>query len=339
MTGATLPYHLRPHKSVDRRLFLDLLSRYERWKPLSEFAYISMGAYPLEDHKLIHRMFGITRLLSFDSDSNVVARQKFNKPIYNCHCVCETSSKLIDKLDECLSDACAADASGLVIWLDYTSPKALGQQIREFQSLLDKLRVGDVVRVTVNAAPSSLGDGRNPDGSPKDAIDLRTERFERLKARIGDYFPSNVTQSDMTQERLPSVIARSFGQAAGIALPVSGSTCLAPLSIIRYADGLQMLSMTGAIIERENKDSLRSTLDLAAWPFASSDWGDIKFLSVPDLTLRERMFLERAVLWSTTEDIASELGFEFDGDFSMADFLRDYKSYYRFYPSLLSAET
>ena len=31
MRGASVPYHLRPHKSVDRRLFLDLLMRFERW--------------------------------------------------------------------------------------------------------------------------------------------------------------------------------------------------------------------------------------------------------------------------------------------------------------------
>ena len=73
MSGASIPYHLRPHKSVDRRLFLDLLTRYERWKPLADYIYISMGAYPLEDHKLVHRHLGISRLISFDLENDTVA--------------------------------------------------------------------------------------------------------------------------------------------------------------------------------------------------------------------------------------------------------------------------
>ena len=76
MSGASLPYHLRPHKSVDRRLFLDLLMRLERWRPLVDYAYISMGAYPLEDHKLVHRHLGIDKLIAFDNDEKIVARQK-----------------------------------------------------------------------------------------------------------------------------------------------------------------------------------------------------------------------------------------------------------------------
>src|SRR5690348_4779175 len=87
MSGASIPYHLRPHKAVDRRLFLDLLTRFERWRSLSGYAYLSMGAYPLEDHKLVHRLFGLTKLVAFDLEAEVVARQNFNKPIDTCRCV------------------------------------------------------------------------------------------------------------------------------------------------------------------------------------------------------------------------------------------------------------
>jgi hypothetical protein len=39
----------------------------------------------------------------------------------------------------------------------FTDPSKLGEQVREFESLLDKLRPGDVVRVTVNAQVASRG--------------------------------------------------------------------------------------------------------------------------------------------------------------------------------------
>src|SRR5258706_1113772 len=158
MTGAAVPYHLRPHKAVDRRLFLDLLSRFERWRPLPEYVYVSMGAYPLEDHKLIHRMIGITKLIAFDLDDGVVARQRFNKPIESCHCVKKKSGELIAELDSILTEYGLPADKGLIVWLDYTDPTKIGQQIREFEALLDRLRAGDVVRVTVNAHPRALLD-------------------------------------------------------------------------------------------------------------------------------------------------------------------------------------
>ena len=104
MSGASTPYHLRPHKSVDRRLFLDLLVRFERWRPLAEYVYVSMGAYPLEDHKLVHRHLGITRLVAFDFEEKIVARQNFNKPVDSCFCLHMKSWEIISNLDRVLSE-------------------------------------------------------------------------------------------------------------------------------------------------------------------------------------------------------------------------------------------
>lgn len=338
MSGATLPYHLRPHKAVDRRLFLDLLNRCERWRPLIRDAYLSMGAYPLEDHKLVHRMLGISRLIGFDNDENVVARQRFNRPIDTFRCFKRESGQLVDQLDQILNEAECADAEGLIVWLDYTSPSQLGLQVREFETLLDKLKAGDIARITVNAHLSALGDAKGPDGKQIIADQLRQNRFDKLKARIGDYLPSDAKPSDMTPERLPLLISQAFGKAAGKALPVSGANTFAPLSVVRYSDGQQMLSMTGMVISRTDKAELRARLDLASWPFASNDWRTVHSLEVPDLTLRERLFLERAVATSNYEEVAQRLGFILGDNVDLGTFLQNYKDFYRFYPTLLSAE-
>ena len=337
MSGAQLPYHLRPHKTVDRRLFLDLLSRYERWKPLVRYAYISMGAYPLEDHRLVHRLFGIKRLIAFDNDEETVKRQNFNRPCDTCRCFKRKSGELIDELDRIVREAEADDAEGLLIWLDYTSPATLGEQIREFQTLLDKVGPGDVVRVTVNAHLSALGDARE-DGVQLDAQTVREKRFARLRERIGEYLPSAASASDMAEHRLPALIAQAFGRAAAAALPVTGPTMFAPLSVIRYADGQQMVSMTGSVVERQLHAEMRAKMELESWPFASHEWGNVHALSVPDRTMRERMFLERAVLRRSPEDLAGELGFGFGKHVNVIEFLKNYKEYYRFYPSMLTMD-
>ncbi len=338
MSGASIPYHLRPHKSVDRRLFLDLLTRFERWRPLADYVYLSMGAYPLEDHKLVHRHLGITRLIAFDFEENIVARQRFNKPIETCHCLHKKSGELISNLDGILTDCSFLDPKGIIVWLDYTSPGQLGHQVREFETLLDKLRAGDLIRVTVNAHPNALVEAQALGASPLLADEKREKQFHNLKSRIGEFLPSETSSDDMTREGLPLAISKSFGAAALKALPVTGENIFCPLSIIRYADGEQMLSITGAVIDRKDKEVFLDRLDLKTWPFASDDWSSIHHLLVPALTIRERLFLERGIMSKSSDDLVSELGFEAAADIQIDEFLASYRDYYRFYPTLLSAD-
>jgi len=340
MSGAALPYHLRPHKSVDRRLFLDLLSRYERWRPLSDYVYASMGAYPLEDHKLVFRLLGITRLIAFDFDKDIVARQHFNKPAEACHCLHKKSGELVDAFEQILNECQFADATGAIVWLDYTTPAKISEQIREFEALLDRLKPGDIVRVTVNANPQALGKSPGSDGRSIPIADLRAQRLKKLKDRIGDYLPSWADEDRMTDDGLPVVLAASFGAAALKAFPTSSENCFAPLSIVRYADGQQMLSITGCVVTREDEKGMRTKLDLQSWPFASANWDVVHRLVVPALTLRERLFLERGIVNKPAAALIADMGFEFekDAEISMAEFLDSYKSYYRFYPTLLSAD-
>ena len=338
MKAGSLPYHLRPHKTVDRRLFLDLLSQFERWKPLTNYVYVSMGAYPLEDHKLVHRLIGITQLVAFDFDKNIVARQLFNKPVKSCHCLHKKSGDLISELDDILVECSFSISSGVIVWLDYTNPRQLGQQIREFEALLSKLRAGDLVRVTVNAQANALLEPQAPDGPPLLAPEKMEKQFQNLKSRIGDFLPSGTSPNDMTPDGLPRAISLSFAAAALKALPVAGSNTFCPLSVIRYADSEQMLSITGVVVARDNRNVMLERLDLQSWPFASLDWTEIHRLVVPSLTVRERLFLERGVISKTPAELVSELGFETAADIRIDEFLESYKNYYRFYPTLLSAE-
>ncbi len=334
MSGASVPYHLRPHKSVDRRLFLDLLTRYERWQPLAESVYLSMGGYPLEDHKLLHRHLGITRLIAFDLEDEIVARQKFNKPIDTCHCVTKKSDEVISEIDSLLQQFGVSDRSSIIFWLDYTSPSQIGKQIREFEGLLNKLKAGDIVRVTVNAHPNSLSEPEENAASRQLAEEKKIKRLQKLKQYIRDFLPPDVSADDMTMTGLPNAISRSFGAAASKALPASGENMFCPLSIIRYADGLQMLSITGTIIKRADKVTFLEKIDLASWPFGSTDWSSIHRLIVPSLTIRERLFLEKGILSRSPAELVAELGFNEASDIKMDEFLDNYKYYYRFYPTL-----
>ena len=116
MSASSVPFHLRPHKSVDRRLFMDLLARFERWSPIGKYAYVSMGAYALEDHRMVHRRFGISRLVSFDRNANTVARQKFNRPISGCFCLALDSGQMIGQFDQIIDESFEQRPDGVVVW-------------------------------------------------------------------------------------------------------------------------------------------------------------------------------------------------------------------------------
>lgn len=337
MTGGAVPYHLRPHKAVDRRLFLDLLSRYERWLPLHDYAYVSMGAYALEDLKLVHRLIGIKRLISFDADETVVARQRFNRPVEECKCIAKTSAELVAQLDNVLEEAGVPAKSGRIVWLDYTEPAKIGEQVAEFQSLLDRLQPGDLVRVTVNAQPNAVTGA--PEIERHQRIDDRqAKQFERLKGKLGDYLPTWSGPKSMTTEDLPKALATAFGSAALKALPIVGGIVFSPLSIVRYADGQQMLSITGALVKRSEQSAMLARIGVGQLPFATTDWSTIHHLVVPHLTLRERLFLERGIMSKSEDELVSELGFDAAGQIKVVDFLKIYKAYYRFYPTLLNAD-
>ncbi|MCR6645864.1 MAG: hypothetical protein NVV62_15750 [Terricaulis sp.] len=72
--------------------------------------------------------------------------------------------------------------------------------------------------------------------------------------------------------------------------------------------------------------------------FAGARQLDVHQLIVPDLTLRERLFLQRDVVGKSREELVAGLGFKRAGEIEVADFLENYKRYYRFYPTLLTAD-
>jgi len=297
-----------------------------------------MGAYPLEDHKLVHRIVGITRLIAFDMDEHVVSRQLFNRPVESCFCLHKKSGEIVAKFDSVLASCGFSDAGGAVIWLDYTDPKKIGVQIREFQSLLDKLRAGDVVRITVNAHPNEMLEPQAEGEKPLQKTEKMDKQFANLKKWIGEFLPTWATEEHMTLEGLAKVIASSFASAALGALPSTGSNTFSPLSIVRYADTTQMLSITGVIVERAKEREMTKVLGLDKWAFASVDWSTIHHLIVPVLTVRERLYLERAVITKSEDEVISGLGFEQAAGVDIKEFLDSYKSYYRFYPTLLPSE-
>jgi len=333
MSGSTLPYRLRPHKAVDRRLFVDLLNRYERWRDLDDHVYVSMAAFAMEDQKLVHRVLGLRRLVAFDMNDDVVGRQEFNRPTNETKCVTSTASAMVGDIVTNVERAGINDARGYIVWLDYTDPKEIGQQISDFASLLPQLAPNDIVRVTVNANWDWWG-GRSPPSDPVSLPVRQVKAMKKLREKVARYLPTDVREASLDEHGICVALARCFGKAAdGV---VRGARQFEPLSIIRYADGQQM-TITGAIVESSSRVALRGKLGLSVWPFSSANWTDVNFVAVPDLTARERLFLEREATRGAAE-LSASLGFDLEAAAEMPGFIANFERYYRHYPAFTAVE-
>lgn len=339
--GSDIDYELRPAKGVDRKIFLDLLSRYQRWVPLDGAVYISMGGYPMSDHRMIYRRFGLEHLISIDGEKHVVDRQRFNKPTEKTKCLHLRSNILIENFDKILSENEIPDTATRVVWMDFTEPNKLSDQLSQFEQLLETLGEGDIIRITLNANESSLKMAK-PDGSkPKpvevaamDREEQREARFKRLENDLGSYLPSSATAKDLSNDKLPILLGKLLEKAAGSAFP-SGSSQHAffPLSSLVYRDGQQMITVTGAIIDRHHFDQVEVIMALENWPFSVEKISDFKRLSVSTLTLKERLLMERLVLADGEVDIVERLGFSRFGSTDAKTYFEDFKEFSRFYPN------
>ena len=72
---SSVPFHLRPNKYVERRVFIELLDYVHGAFGMSNALYISMGGRLLEDHRLVHDAFRTRRLISIEADADAVINQ------------------------------------------------------------------------------------------------------------------------------------------------------------------------------------------------------------------------------------------------------------------------
>ena len=86
MSGAMVPYHIRPNKYVERQLFIELLSHVDKVVPIVDYLYVSMGGRLLEDFKLLHGRLNLLKMMSIECDEVTYQGQLFNCPMGHIDC-------------------------------------------------------------------------------------------------------------------------------------------------------------------------------------------------------------------------------------------------------------
>jgi len=324
MSGATVAYNLRRNKFVERQLFMELLLRFSRWREIDNYLYIGFGGVYFEEFKLLHTRFNIRKMISLEQESWMLARQELNIP-YGCITPFHLSSgDLVVEIDAYRN---LGDASNILIWLDYTVPSELPTQLSEVRSLVSKLENGDVLKVTFSLATAWLNKG--PSENPP-----LVNRLENLRSKLGSaYLAEGISIDDVTNDRLPDVYLNAFKRKIAEALTENSKLDFLPLGCYTYSDGTPMLTITGALVDATEQTSFAERLGLANLSFASPQW-EIHRIEVPDMSLRERLEIDKKLDGKTADQIATELPFRFEEDPEESlDLIRNYLKLYRFYPN------
>jgi hypothetical protein len=298
-TATSIPYQLRQNKIVDRYAFIELLELINRLNSISDYTYVGFGSHSLEDFKYLHYKFALKKMISLEQDKETWKRQKFNKPVSCIECLNKSSGEFIQDFER---------VNDTIVWLDYTSAKYLRNQLQEFQALLTNLYPNDIVKITLNANPSSLlaGEGNT---------EIKRLRFDKLKSELGDLISATVTSDLMVHKEYPKALFLILERVAKLSL-FSLPIYFQPLTCFAYADGQQMLSVTGIILEKskekEAKENFLSSTGISEWKLRKIRWDDsTTVINVPDLTIRERLLVDSLLPDHPVEKIQEELGFLF----------------------------
>jgi hypothetical protein len=320
-------YSTRPNKHVDRELFAELVGRAISDTPINDCLYISMGGPQMADHISMYRRNGISKLYSFDLDNDTVNRQIFNAPTSETCCAQHAAAELPGKLDEIAE---RLDAQRFIVWFDYTGNVKRGAQMAEFQTLLQSLGPGDIARISLDASlpPARLMSNLSQE--------LREDRISAnrvlLQRELGEFHPENLELETLND--MPTYLARCLEHVCDRAAEMSSVDGISfrPILQTYYVDSAPMFTAT-VLVQSEQGVPVPP----AGFGYLSEGWGSIEFLEVPELTAREKFFLDR-LLDRTEAEYNGQLGYSIAREAqSMRQWL-SFKKYHRFLPQFQHIE-
>lgn len=327
-SGGSLPYHLRQNKSVDRALFIDLLSRVNgEGRNVSEYQYIGFGGPFMEDFKDIHQKTKIKDMISIEKDENVRKRQIFNKPI-SCIDFSVGAEESTSFLENYSFEKTA------VVWFDFTNFE-LYSQFSDFYNLLKKVPLGSIVKITINANPSNIKiDESDADEEKSRHLALQELRYNKVKEDLGEFFSSaNVELTDMTFKGFPGALLKCLNRVRSRITLEEPNSVVCPLSAFVYSDGQQMLTATAIVVHKDFTEELEEHPRIASWDFYNQTWSKPIDISLPVISQKERLHIESMLPDSLPDEIIDSFEFHMsDSPKKSKDEISNFVNYYRIFP-------
>jgi hypothetical protein len=321
MSVAQIDYRIRPAKHVERQMLCELFRCLAPFGHVASYRYWGFGAIYFADFILIHKMLGLTNMLSMERDEGQERRHTFNRP-YKCITLDFRSSQAV------LASIEHWDAL-TVAWLDYTD--MLDSTIlADVQCFSGHSYAGSILLVTVNCHAVEADEDTSSGATPKG-------RLERLISRVGaDNVPQDVTDKNMAGWGTAAVQARIIRNAIDEALETRNGTRPAgtrykyqQLVNFRYQDGARMMTV-GGLIYLEAQQSIVAQCGFEKLAFYRA--GDESYkIETPMLTPHEKRYLDAAFPTVEIEELRATTGIPEDD-------IRKYTSVYRYFPAFIVGE-
>lgn len=322
-SGSTIPYHLRQNKAVERVLFEEQLKLVSTWlesleaTPIEKYRYIGFGGPFLEDFKSIHRNLKIEDMTSIEYDENTLKRQEFNKPISCINLLDEpmNSSEFISE-DQFLKES--------ILWLDYVNVDYISQ-LNDIKNAVEKMSEFDILKVTFNSNVANL----QQQGSGS----IQRRRYQYFNDFIpNEYLPADLDPDDFTSKNFHKVLIKTIKNALDNGLLYRKNLVAKILSSFVYKDGQKMLTISCILLSEEKLNHFEHSSHLVNWEFYYAQ-GNIFDISLPSLSVRERVEIERLLPHGDLDAIKSHLGFQVTGNTSENDLLlKNFIEYHARFP-------
>ena len=338
VTGSTIAYQLRPHKAIERNLFITLLKKLDRVAgiDLEKYRYVGFGAAFLEDFKILHSEFGIKKMDCVEMDEYAYNRQLFNNPfnfikLYNM------------KSTDYITDSSFKQDLNQIIWWDFASPKYLKESLNDVELTAEKVSRFDILKFTFNAEINGFVSAYRKEwkkmGHPNSAIDFKEVlNYIESDAAFKNFLPDGLKWEDINSDF--SAVIRAFVIRAvkrGLSKTEEDLDFL-PLCSFDYADGQLMTTITGIICKKDEFKKIISEAGLKNWEFHQKDFVNELIpaagIKVPVMTVPERAEIDKKIHRNKDpKKLAEKLKFQYGTSLDEhVEFIVGYCKYYRFLP-------
>jgi hypothetical protein len=267
-------YAFRPAKHAQRKMICESLQRLARLGPLSDYRYVGFGSVAFLDFSLFHQRLGISDMVSIEGDASAKQRMTFNRP-YSCIKIkWGWSYHVLPTLTW---------SKRTIVWLDYEH-QLDAPKLGDISLVTSCLPSGSVLIVTIPVDPADGGE------SPR-------ERLQEITGRVGeDRLPLDLRGTDLSKwgtarvsrDIINDEIQRTLVDRNG-PLPKSERVSYRQLFNFHYADGKQMLTVGGLLVNPSDDSNLGESFN--GLEFVRP--GKPRFLiDTPILTIRELRFLD-----------------------------------------------
>lgn len=310
MSGSSdrkINYNLRPSKSIERKMILEVLKEVCVPIKAKEYRYVGFGSSFFTDFKLFHKGLNINEMISIEGKKSNENRVLFNKP-YSCiEIKLGQSTAELPKLNWDKKN---------IVWLDYES--GLKQYMFEdIETCSSRLKAGSFLIISLR---------RDFEGYDKDSFeeDFGENVFPSFKKEDLEPSKSAETIQKMFTNKINDVLGSKYGAYKELGKKV----VFKQLFNFAYKDDARMYTFGGMFIGGDQE------AEFAAYNFNSLDFVNSSSrpydISFPIITNREYHVLN-ALLPCEKKKFTDSVSVEF----IPAEHKESYYNTYKYYPAYI----